>query len=307
MNTELTRLQKRQKWLELIGMPSYNDFKHELKLIKVYDEPQYDCELYLQANGPHTYQRVMMVFPKNLTAPAPAAAVPFYYPEAMLGYDPETGVKLPKFEGIEMLLHLVGRGYAAATADSYHLTYISEESGIDEFSRWKRASAALMHDNPDWSGIGKLAADTSLLIDALASDRRVDSERIGIAGHSLGGKMAFYTGCLDDRVKAILASDFGIGWEQTNWNDPWYWGDKANMLKSMQLDHTSLLDSAAPKPFCLLAGQYDNEYSRQMMNNASGYADCPSNLLCINHASGHRPPMQVLEAGYEFLDRRLKY
>ena len=68
-----------------------------------------------------------------------------------------------------------------------------------------------------------MVSDTTLLIDAVAFDFRVDNTCIGIMGHSLGGKMAFYTGCLDERVRVIVASDFGIGWEQTNWSDIWYW------------------------------------------------------------------------------------
>ena len=44
--------------------------------------------------------------------------------------------------------------------------------------------------------------------------------------------MAFYTGCLDERFKVILASDFGIGWDQTNWKDLWYWGSRVDELKA---------------------------------------------------------------------------
>ena len=145
-----------------------------------------------------------------------------------------------------------------------------------------------------------------LLVDALAGDSRVDALRIGIAGHSLGGKMAFYAGCLDDRIKAILASDFGIGWDQTNWNDIWYWGNKVDLLKARGIDHGSLLACAAPKPFCLIAGQYDNADSYAMMQKTPGYENKPDRLVMFNHATGHRPPMNVLEKGYDFLDKWLR-
>jgi len=142
--------------------------------------------------------------------------------EQMLGMDPATGEPIPRCAHDCIMRHLVQRGYVTASADSYHITYMESEKPFDDFSRWKDAGEKLRCDHPNWSGVGKLISDTQLLLDALCADKRVDSSRVGIAGHSLGGKMAFYTGCLDSRVKAILASDFGIGWDQTNWRDVWY-------------------------------------------------------------------------------------
>ena len=157
----------------------------------------------------------------------------------------------------------------------------------------------------DQSGVGKLIADTQLVIDALCADERVDAESIGIAGHSLGGKMAFYTGCLDERVRAILASDFGIGWHQTNWQADWYFGKDVEGLIADGFDHAGLL-SVGGKPFCLIAGLYDTDESYEIMCRAEGYAKDDGRLRFINHATGHRPPLWALEAGYEFLDMWLK-
>ena len=294
-------------WHSLIGSPVDYSFTHSLILQKKYDFGDFIAELFLQANGPGTFQRVVMAFPKNISGKTPAVAVPFYYPEGMLGFELDNPEKtLPVFSGIEMMAHLVRRGYVTASADSYHLTYVNSKLGRSDFSRWSECGEAINREHPEWSGIGKLTADTMLLIDALAGDDRVDAQRIGIAGHSLGGKMAFYAGCLDARIKAILASDFGIGWDQTNWNDIWYWGDKVDMLKKRGIDHSSLLACAAPKPFCLIAGQYDNADSYAMMQKAPGYENNPDRLVIFNHATGHRPPMNVLEKGYDFLDKWLK-
>ena len=145
-----------------------------------------------------------------------------------------------------------------------------------------------------------------MLIDLVAADPRVDPERIGITGHSLGGKMAFYAGCLDSRIKVIVASDFGIGWDQTNWKDIWYWGDRLNEVKSRGMDHAGLLSLSGGKPFCLIAGQADNEESGVIMRRAKGYEKHPESLKLINHATGHRPPRSATEEGYRFLDRYLK-
>lgn len=295
----------KQIWLDWLGTPS-NSFEPALSPVqKTFTLPGCRGELYLQKNGADTTQRVMLLFPEQTANPCPGVVVPFYYPEAMLGMDPFTGEALPGFAGIEMMLHLVRRGYAVASADAFHLTYHPSDKARADFSRWKDAAEALRKDHPDWTGIGKLTADTLLLTDVLAADPRVDAERLGIAGHSLGGKMAFYAGCLDNRIKVILASDFGIGWEQTNWRDIWYWGDTVDKLQKAGLDHSSLLGCSGAKPMCLLAGQYDDMTSWEMMKAAPGYKTCPERLKIIHHGTGHRPPADVLEEGYAFLDHWL--
>jgi len=296
----------RERWLRAIGAPKNYAFTPSLTLLRSFDEEDFIAELYEQANGPGTTQRVMMCFPKNAKAPCPGVVVPFYFPEAMMGYDPATGEALPKYKNIKMMVDLVRRGYAAVSADAYHLTYIKSGRERNDFLRWRDAGEALMQDHPTWTGIGKLVADTQLMIDAFAADARVDASRLGIAGHSLGGKMAFYTGCLDDRIKVILASDFGIRWDQTNWSDIWYWGGRVPALEADGMTHDTLLGAAAPKPMMLLAGLYDDDRSYEMMRAAQGYEGYEERLVIHNHATGHRPPPDALNAGYDFLDKWLK-
>ncbi|MBQ2967887.1 MAG: acetylxylan esterase [Clostridia bacterium] len=295
----------KRKWLDALGTPSYEIPKEPLIFVKRYAYEDFDLEVYVQRNDPKSFQRIMMAFPKKLTAPCPAVVVPFYYPEAMLGFDPATQEICEKFTEISMMRDLVKRGYITASADSYHLTYTNNVHSKEGLDLWDEAGRRLREDNPNWSGVGKLVSDTTLLIDAVASDCRVDNTRIGIAGHSLGGKMAFYTGCLDDRIKVILASDFGIGWEQTNWKDIWYWHNTVDDLMEKQMDHAELLGVAAPKPFCLIAGKYDDETSWTLMSKAPGYQTGDGRLKIINHATGHRPPRWALDEGYDFVDEWL--
>lgn len=292
-----------KQWLAFLGQPGDYAYQPSFELMKSLVHPEFDGELYRQANGPGTFQRTLMVFPKKTVGPLPAVVVPFYFPEAMLGFELDTGEVLPFYEGIEMMLHLVRRGFAAISADAYHLTYRTSMRARRDTLRWKEMGTALLQDHPGWTGIGKLTADTRLLVDALCNDPRIDACRIGIAGHSLGGKMAFYAGCLDSRIKAILASDFGFGWEQSNWNECWYWGDKINALKAAGMEHSQLLELAAPKPFYLIAGECDNEESLRLMRKARGYEASPGHLGFTNHATGHRPPQQALEKSYQFLEK----
>jgi len=295
----------RAKWIKELGTPSYEIPKEPLTFVKKYEYEEFDVELYLQKNDPKTYQRVMFALPKDLTSLRPAVVIPFYFPEAMLGFNPETGEELEEYRKISMMKDLAKRGYITASADAYHLTFVENKEGKEGCDLWRDAAIKLREDNPCWTGMGKLVSDTMLLIDAVASDNRVDSSRIGIAGHSLGGKMAFYTGCLDERVKLIVASDFGIGWKQTNWDDVWYWHDKVDEFIERKIDHSELISCAAPKPFCLLAGQYDDEASYDIILKASGYKKDDERISFINHATGHRPPLWALEEAYEFIDKWL--
>lgn len=296
-----------KEWEQMIGSPQDYSFSKEIKLIKKYSFNDIDCELYLQSNGVHsngeiTYQRVMIAFPKELNKKLPGIVVPFYYPEAALGFDPETMLPLPKYSENPIMAELVRRGYVAISADSYHLSYIDSTLSRSDFKRWSKAAEALYAENPDWTGVGKLIADTKLLIDVLENDPRVDSNKIAIAGHSLGGKMAFYTGCLDSRIKVIIASDFGIGWEQTNWEEAWYWGNKLKELKEQGFSNSQLLAYAAPKPFCLIAGKFDDDNSRKILYSVKEYNEFPQKLLIIDHRAGHRPPKYARDAAYGFLD-----
>ena len=304
-------------WSGYLDPPAeYAAFPRSVEKLATYSFSDFDVEEYRQANGPGTFQRLMMAVPKNAKGRLPAVVVPFYYPEAMLGFNPKTGglefqytspkTNLTYFTEVAYMSDLAKRGYITVTAEAYYLTYSQKNAPDGSWGKWGHVGRRLKEDHPGWTGIGKLTFDTRLLIDLVAADPRVDPERIGITGHSLGGKMAFYAGCLDSRIKVIVASDFGIGWDQTNWKDIWYWGDRLNEVKSKGMDHAGLLSLSGGKPFCLIAGQADNEESGVIMRRAKGYEKHPESLKLINHATGHRPPRSATEEGYRFLDRYLK-
>ncbi|MBE7020644.1 MAG: hypothetical protein E7411_04330 [Ruminococcaceae bacterium] len=296
----------REKWLKMLGTPSYEIGNGEMTFEKAYEYEDYTVEMYIQKNGPQKSQRVSMAIPKNKAFPCPAVVVPFYYREAMLGFNPETNEKIDRFCDYPIMTDLAKRGYITISADAFYRNYEPENYTGEGFSQWKIAAEALKRDNPEWTGMSKLITDTQLLVNALIKDKRADSEKIGIMGHSLGGKMSFYTACLDDRIKVMVASDFGFGWEQTNWTDIWYLGDKVSLLKDMKMDHTELLGTVYPKPFCLIAGEFDNQESIDMIYKAKGYDNDKSTLKMINHQTGHKPPKDALEAAYDFLDKYLK-
>lgn len=295
-------------WLELLGKPLNYDFEKVASLAETFSTADFDAELYRQNNGPSTTQRLLLVLPKTLKAKNPGVVIPFYSPDSMLGFDLETRKDIVR-EGaqtIQFARQLVRRGYIVALSETYHLTWLPEDkSDRNDFSRWKRAGTSLLQQHPTWTGIGKLIADTNLMTDFLCQDPRVDSANIGMIGHSLGGKITFYASCLDPRIKAFVASDFGFIWEQTNWKDCWYWGEKL----PAHLSHTELLALAVPRAFMLIAGEADDERSGACLDQVRPLYvahNASNNLRFLNHASGHRPPQEASMAAYDFLDEFLK-
>ncbi len=126
---------------------------------------------------------------------------------------------------------------------------------------------------------------------ALANLPSVDATRIGIVGHSYGGKWALFAGALWDKFAAVAVSDPGIVFDETrsnvNYWEPWYLGrddmvkrkpglpSAANprtgaYRKMIEQGHDlhELHALIAPRPF-LVSG---------------GAEDPPSRWLALNHA-----------------------
>ena len=299
----------REKWEAVIGKPM-RPFAHNISPVMEFERKKFKGRLFRQANGPGTFQLVLVLYPKT-KLPAPAVIVPFYQFGTMSQLNLSTMKDNidPKSASIAFGRMLAERGFVTIMSETYHITYIErprDEHDLNDFSRWKRAAEKLRKEEPQCSGVGKLVADTKLLVDLACSDSAIDKERIGIIGHSLGGKISFYTGCLDTRIKAIVSSDFGIGWGQTNWSDTWYWGHRLPFLRASNMEHSQLLAIAAPKPFLLIAGLYDNDGTNAFFAAAKPYyGDSFDNLQLINHATGHRPPMDASISACEFLQRHL--
>ena len=131
-------------------------------------------------------------------------------------------------------------------------------------------------------------------VDVLASLGDVDKERTGAAGHSLGAKEALYLAAFDERIRAAVASEGGIGFESTNWDAPWYLGKQINS-PDFKLNHHQLLALIAPRPFLVLAGETgrgaaDGARSWPYLEAAEPVWQLygqPARLGLYNHGEGH--------------------
>jgi len=231
----------------------------------------------------------------------------------MCGYDLKTKAKLgPERNTAFFGLHLVQQGYVVAAVEAYPfnlLTPVEQAASKGGMGVWRDAAAKIAKQHPQWTGMGKLTHDTRLAAEVLRGSASVDPERIAVMGHSLGGKMAFYAGCLDPRFKAVIASDFGIAWDSTNWGDAWYFGSRLKAMRADGLTHEQLLACAAPTSFFLIAGQYDSQAASGPILDAArrvhvlyGKDDA---VEMFDHHTGHQPSWDSLKSAYLWLARKM--
>ena len=116
------------------------------------------------------------------------------------------------------------------------------------------AVARLAQRHPGATGMRKLLHDSVRAVDILAAIEGVDAARIVAAGHSLGAKETLYLAAFDERVRASVFSEGGIGIGFSNWHDPWYLG-AAIRDPGFPLHHAQLLALALPRALLILGGE----------------------------------------------------
>jgi len=127
---------------------------------------------------------------------------------------------------------------------------------------------------------------------AMAAHPKLDEARIGITGHSYGGKWALFGGALWDRFAAVAVSDPGIVFDETRTNvnywEPWYLGLDLNQPRpargvpspenprtgayqkmiQRQMDLHSLHALIAPRPFLVMGGSEDTQERWHALHHA---------------------------------------
>jgi hypothetical protein len=160
----------------------------------------------------------------------------------------------------------------------------------------------LARRQPGMTGLGKVVFDARCLVDYLVTRPDVDAARIGIIGHSLGGKMALYAAAFEPRIQAVVSSEPGIGLGLSNYEAFWYWGTK----RPTDRDHQELLALISPRPFLLIAGESsDGEKSWPYLAAAQPVYPNPAYLGMFNHRKGHSPTPESVEHAMDWLERFL--
>ena len=161
---------------------------------------------------------------------------------------------------------------------------------------------------PQSLGMAKMLWDASRAVDLLMALPEVDPQRIGAVGHSLGAKETLYLAAFDERVKVAVSSEGGIGTKHSNWEAPWYLGERVR-AKDFAREHHELLALIAPRPFLLLGGDSADgdpswPFIAQALEVYRLYGD-PPRIGLLNHHGGHAVPPEAERRIYEWFSAYL--
>jgi len=233
-------------------------------------------------------------------------------------YEPETSIGLDK-EYRDFGLQLAKRGFvvlsigtsAATEAKTYSLYYPSiENAQVQPLSMLAYAAANAWY--------------------VLASRPEVDAGRIGVVGHSFGGKWAMFASCLFDKFAAAAWSDPGIVFDNSrpsiNYWEPWYLGYHPQPWRMRGLitpdnpahgiypklmadgrDLHELHALMAPRPFLVSGGSEDPPQRWEALNHTIAV----NSLLGFEDRVGmtnrplHDPDEESNEAIYHFFEHFL--
>ena len=292
------------RWQSAIGVPSFGEFDRSAEVVDTFETQDFNGTILLQPTGPGQRQKLLLMEPKNAQrSPRPGVVIPFYDPDRMAGFDLKTRTPITDRPNTQFGRHLVQQGYVVVCTEAFPYNTVSKPENGKGFAWWQAGATQILAENPEWTGIGKLTWDTSRAVDLLLEQPDIDTERILAIGHSLGGKMAFYTAAFDERIKAVISSDFGIGWSFTNWEAPWYFGNQIKDEKFTLNGHHALA-LIAPRSFLLIAGEADRPESWQHINEARQVYRLHNRetaVGCFMHMTGHDPTGESMIAAYKWL------
>ncbi len=237
-------------------------------------------------------------------------------------YEPETaaGLGRPDLPDRDFAYQLCKRGFVTlslgTTESTNSKTYSIYYPGIQNASVQPLSMLAYAAANA-WNVLAKL--------------QHVDSKRIGIMGHSYGGKWAMFASSLYEKFACAVWSDPGIVFEDSresiNYWEPWYLGYHPQpwrkrglitndnpaiglypKLVSEGYNLQELHVLMAPRPFLVSGGSEDPVNRWISLNHSVAVNDLLGykNRVAMTNRPEHTPNPESNELAYSFLEYYLK-
>jgi len=202
----LERAAIRARWFALLGPWPELLAAPKLEIIRTESRENFEQRIIRIELAPGYFQEAMLLVPSG-RGPFPAVVVPFYetHTSAGLATTPAGKATLPLRD---FGYQLARRGFVALClgtpgGDAYHPDQAGAQCQPLAFLAYVAANAHT----------------------ALTHLPNVDPARIGIVGHSYGGKWALFASCLYDKFACAVWSDPGIVFDETrtsiNYQEPW--------------------------------------------------------------------------------------
>jgi dienelactone hydrolase len=247
---EVHRKSLRQKWLEFLGpMPAKReDAAGSVRVpkLEVLAEDRPDGvirELVRYEVEPGLATEAYLLRPAKIEKPVPGVVV--FHSTVNHSIRQPAGIEGAPEKAFG--LRLARRGCVAFCPRNYLWPTTDKISAQSEADKY-------LARVPGSRGMMKMLYDGLVATDILASQPGVDPERLGTVGHSLGAKEVLYQAAFDERIKATVSSEGGIGTRFSNWEADWYLGP-AIKEPAFTREHHELLALAAPRPFLLVGGE----------------------------------------------------
>jgi Prolyl oligopeptidase family len=237
--------------------------------------------------------------------PFPAVLVVFY--------DARTGIGKGKAELRDFAYQLAKRGFVALSLGSPPASYYPSKEKVQLQPLSYHAYVAANCYN------------------ALANLPQVDARRVGVVGHSYGGKWAMFASCLDDRFACGVWSDGGIVFDEkranVNYWEPWYLGHEPGKERKPGIPsdtnprtgaYKQLVEAGhdlhelhalmAPRPFLVSGGSEDTPERWKALNHAVAVNRLlgAENRVAMTNRKGHSPTVESNEQVYRFFEHFLK-
>jgi len=260
--------------------------------------------------------------PARFAGKRPAVLVPFYAPEVSVNYDGPRAIGGQAARYFKDGARPVNRDFALLLAQRGFVTFSIGTPG-DNATAPDNYGAACQ----PLSLLAYLAANCHT---ALAQRPEVDPARIGVMGHSYGGKWAMFASCLYEKFACAVWSDGGVVFDEkrtsVNYQEPWYLGFDPAVTRPRGLvsaasprtgaykelvarghDLHELHALMAPRPFLVSGGSEDFPARWVALNHAVavnrflGYAD----RVAMTNRPDHAPNAESNEAAFRFLEHFL--
>jgi len=293
----------RRRWQEIMGpWPPVIERPRLVILDRAQRESFVQCKVEIEI-APGQMSRGYLLIPDGKPR-FPAVFVPYY--------DAETSVGLGK-ELRDFAYQLAKRGFVTLSIGS---------PGGD--ARKPEIGAAKCQP------LSFLAYAAANCANALANLPEVDATRIGVVGHSYGGKWAMFASCFSDRFACAAWSDPGVVFDEkrpsVNYWDPWYLGAQTDGLRPPGLPddahprtgaYRALVEQGmdlqeihalmAPRPFLVSGGSEDTAARWVALNHAIavnrllGY----ERRVGMTNRPNHEPTPESNEQIYRFFEHFL--
>ncbi len=291
----------RDKWQTLLRPPATGDSPVKSRVLREVAQRNFSGTLLEVELELGLFEKAYVLRPRDAyQGSRPVVIVPFYDVDTPAATD-LGGRNYSADRGVNAFAYTAAQhGYIAVA-----IRWFGESYG----ESYSEAVANLARRHPESTGMGKWISDARRLCDFIADIPQADASRIGIIGHSLGGKMALYAAAFEPRIAAVVSSELGIGFSMSNYDDYWYLGDRIHEAPK-GTDQHELIGLVAPRPFLLIGGdEYDGNDSWHYINAAKEVYRVfgkPNHIGYLNHHSGHTPAPGAVAAAFEWLDFFLK-